>query len=531
MREGRKWAVPSGQHREANNIWQEMSSSDACSGTHTHLHSLSTHNSTHNSRFQAENSECMVMSGFAGPAGELSRLNIVVSTSFSAIPEFMTKVLVMLFYANMFIEGAKVYVRARWSSRSSRAITQACLLDEPADVQIWFPYVFLFVAPVVLWTALTWILSGSFLFSLTCVVLLVLPHLLVVAAYAGFLNRLQAWTEGSDSKLGKFVYSVTWWAQEFDDRTIGTFGLSNFGTMFCLALGPVVAFGSILSTVAYGGVGFLDALYILHEYVFDVFTHLDSFTFPTLGFHLRDILAIPETVGPWLLGLVDDLTSMDLFKGARVGGARALPSAHARLAHHARGLEHATRSAHGLHVTNVVTNQPQALMALANSVLLVIKLMVTSLTSVLALGECTATKNATVQSQAFALLERRPFGQFGPDHRRGENPHRQPQGECDLSEGKTRMASRPKCVVAELGRFKKLTAGHADGSRRNTKTQLTVQANSPVSLYMSWLLHSICLFIFKLYLFLYFNLHKKERQYSTNVTGTRQVGKLPPPPS
>ena len=39
-------------------------------------------------------------------------------------------------------------------------------------------------------------------------------------------------------------------------------------------------------------------------------------------------------------------------------------------------------------------------MALANSMLLVLKLMVTSLTSVLALGECTATKNATVQSQA-----------------------------------------------------------------------------------------------------------------------------------
>ena len=75
------------------------------------------------------------------------------------------------------------------------------------------------------------------------------------------------------------------------------------------------------------------------------------------------------------------------------------PRTRARLAP-ARGLEHATRSAHGLHVTNVVTNQPQALMALANSVLLVIKLMVTSLTSVLALGECTATKNATVHSQA-----------------------------------------------------------------------------------------------------------------------------------
>ena len=59
---------------------------------------------------------------------------------------------------------------------------------------------------------------------------------------------------------------------------------------------------------------------------------------------------------------------------------------------------------HGLHVTNPVTNQPQALMALANSVLLVLKLMVTSLTSVLALGECTATKNATVQSQAKEAL-------------------------------------------------------------------------------------------------------------------------------
>ena len=46
-----------------------------------------------------------------------------------------------------------------------------------------------------------------------------------------------------------------------------------------------------------------------------------------------------------------------------------------------------------------MTKQPQALMALANSVLLVLKLVVTSLTSVLALGECT-TKNATVVSQA-----------------------------------------------------------------------------------------------------------------------------------
>ena len=59
----------------------------------------------------------------------------------------------------------------------------------------------------------------------------------------------------------------------------------------------------------------------------------------------------------------------------------------------------------GFIVTNVVTNQPQALMALANSVLLVLKLMVTSLTSVLALGECTATKNATVHSQAKDDLE------------------------------------------------------------------------------------------------------------------------------
>jgi hypothetical protein len=215
------------------------------------------------------------------------------------------------------------------------------------------------VAPVVLWTALTWILSGSFLFSLTCVVLLVVPHLTVVAAYAAFLNRLQAWTKDSDSKLGKFVYSVTWWCGA-GRNAAGTFDLSNMGTMFCLALGPVIAFGSILSTVAYGGVGFLDALYTLHEYVFDVFTHLDSFTFPTLGFHLRDILAIPETVGPWLLGLVDDLTSMDLFKGARVGGARALPSMHTRLAHHARGRGHATRSAHAWPACNEPRDKPTA---------------------------------------------------------------------------------------------------------------------------------------------------------------------------
>ena len=116
--------------------------------------------------FQSDAAACKVMSGIAGPAGALSRLDITVGMSFFMYPIVLIKLVILYYYWALATEAVKVFARVRghagWKGREIICWGEKGRLD---DV-MFFSYMFYIVALPVIYTVMALFYSGAFVFAL-----------------------------------------------------------------------------------------------------------------------------------------------------------------------------------------------------------------------------------------------------------------------------------------------------------------------------------------------------------------------------
>ena len=120
---------------------------------------------------------CKILTGFAGPASTMSRLDATVGMVFFMLPVVQMKVLMMWFYWTLMIEGVKVFQKFRnhmhWTGRQCRMWLGDG--DAKLDIVMWWSYTVLLVVPPLLYSFLAFIFSGAFIFSLTTTGFFVVP--------------------------------------------------------------------------------------------------------------------------------------------------------------------------------------------------------------------------------------------------------------------------------------------------------------------------------------------------------------------
>ena len=95
---------------------------------------------------------CKILTGFAGPASQMSRLDVTVGMVFFMLPVVQMKMLLMWFYWTLLIEGVKVFQKWRdlikWEGR------ECCMWlgsdDAKLDIVMWWSYTVLLVVPPLL---------------------------------------------------------------------------------------------------------------------------------------------------------------------------------------------------------------------------------------------------------------------------------------------------------------------------------------------------------------------------------------------
>ena len=119
---------------------------------------------------------------------DLARLNVVAALTFFMQPVILVPLLLMYFFVAVGTEGVKVGARTRqweWAFKGE---------GSGIDNVINRYYLFLAVAPPVLYSLLAWVLSGSFIFTLTSTFLLEACLIIACGVIAVLLTQISKWS-------------------------------------------------------------------------------------------------------------------------------------------------------------------------------------------------------------------------------------------------------------------------------------------------------------------------------------------------
>ena len=262
----------------------------------------------------------------AGPAGDLSRLNVTAAMTLFVLPFVMGKLITLFFFFNVLVEGMKVFVRARqWKWAMEGGLEEG----EGLDNLMFFLYLFVFVAPPALYTLVVWLLSGAFVFTLVSTLILAAVSAVSLGLLLLFVDMLRARTVGGEGKVASLIYSMVWWTKWFftqSDNGASTFNVTIAASFLFFIFGQVAFYGTWLAVVAYGGGGaseFAGAVTTIYQFVFGGLADLSTLAWPTLSLDPTLLAQIPTLVVDYLKGLADTMTALELFTASQALSALA----------------------------------------------------------------------------------------------------------------------------------------------------------------------------------------------------------------
>jgi hypothetical protein len=191
------------------------------------------------------------------------------------------------------------------------------------DEAMFRTYSSIFVAPVAIYAIFFWVLSGSFIFTLTSMLLIVLVLASIAALMLIVLTKLNNISGNFEGVFAENFCDMTWWAVKILDIVKGSghgvpdhFSLVLFFCFVVSLLTPLIVFGTWASISAYGSNKsedeYLQMVALIHEYSFSAFIKgLPPITIESMDHYVAFLTNLPEELDSFFKGAETDSLGAD----------------------------------------------------------------------------------------------------------------------------------------------------------------------------------------------------------------------------